>query len=134
MGTNGFFLAWHHKGFNDGANAGWEAGYRRALQDQGLADIGPVPEPRVEYASPVKADLNETLEELRDSTELSIRGYNCLKREGVHTVGDLIAKTEVEVLDIRNMGQGTLDQVKLLLNTRGLELKSVAAEGPEVIG
>lgn len=131
MTTNGFFLDWHKKGFDVGAAAGWEAGYLRALQDTGAAPVGPVPEPEVAYVSPVEADLNETIEELRDNLELSVRGYNCLKREGIKTVDDLVMKTEADILDIRNIGGGTLDQIKLLLTRRGLALKSIPADGTE---
>lgn len=131
MTTNGFFLEWHRKGFSDGAAAGWEAGYLQALQDTGAAPVGPVPEPEVAYVPPVEADLNETIEELRDKTELSVLGYNSLKREGINTVGDLVMKTEADIMDIRNIGRGTLDLIKLLLTKRGLALKSIPVEGTE---
>jgi len=133
VGVNGFFLTWHKKGFDAGATAGWKAGYLRALQDTGAAPVGSVPEPEVAYVSPVEADLNETIEELRDKIELSVRGYNCLKREGIKTVGDLVVKTEADILEIRNLGHGTVDQIKLLLANRGLALKSIPTEDTEAI-
>jgi DNA-directed RNA polymerase subunit alpha len=49
-----------------------------------------------------------TIEELN----LSVRSYNCLKREGINTVGDLIQKSESELMDIRNFGQKSIDEVK----------------------
>jgi DNA-directed RNA polymerase subunit alpha len=49
-----------------------------------------------------------TIEEL----ELSVRAYNCLKREGVDTVEKLLEYTEDELLDIRNFGQKSIQEVK----------------------
>ena len=41
-----------------------------------------------------------------------MRSYNCLKREGINTVGDLVQKSESELMDIRNFGQKSIDEVK----------------------
>ena len=67
----------------------------------------------------VSGDLAITIEELN----LSVRSYNCLKREGVNTVGDLIQRTESELMDIRNFGQKSIDEVKGKLEELGLGLK-----------
>jgi DNA-directed RNA polymerase subunit alpha len=64
-------------------------------------------------------DLALTIEELN----LSVRSYNCLKREGVNTVGDLVTKSEAELLDIRNFGQKSIDEVKAKLDELGLSLR-----------
>jgi DNA-directed RNA polymerase subunit alpha len=64
-------------------------------------------------------DLAITIEELN----LSVRSYNCLKREGVNTVGDLVQKTESELMDIRNFGQKSIDEVKAKLEELGLSLR-----------
>jgi DNA-directed RNA polymerase subunit alpha len=58
-----------------------------------------------------------------EELQLSVRSYNCLKREGVDTVGDLILKTETELMDIRNFGQKSIDEVKAKLSELGLLLK-----------
>jgi DNA-directed RNA polymerase subunit alpha len=60
-----------------------------------------------------------TIEELN----LSVRSYNCLKREGINTVGDLVGKTESELMDIRNFGQKSIDEVKGKLEELGLSLR-----------
>jgi DNA-directed RNA polymerase subunit alpha len=60
-----------------------------------------------------------TLEELN----LTVRSYNCLKREGVNTVGDLVQKSEAELMDIRNFGQKSIDEVKAKLEELGLALR-----------
>ena len=67
----------------------------------------------------VSGDLAITVEELN----LSVRSYNCLKREGVNTVGDLVQKSEAELMDIRNFGQKSIDEVKAKLDELGLSLK-----------
>jgi len=65
------------------------------------------------------ADLALPIEEL----ELTVRSYNCLKREGIHTVGELVARSEADLLDIRNFGAKSIDEVKAKLHTMGLALK-----------
>jgi DNA-directed RNA polymerase subunit alpha len=64
-------------------------------------------------------DMALTVEDLN----LSVRSYNCLKREGINTVGDLVQKSEAELMDIRNFGQKSIDEVKAKLDELGLGLK-----------
>lgn len=63
--------------------------------------------------------LEMTIEEL----ELSVRSYNCLKRAGLNTVGDIIEKTEEEMMQVRNMGKKSLEEVKQKLASLGLSLR-----------
>ncbi|MDT7551247.1 MAG: DNA-directed polymerase subunit alpha, partial [Actinomycetota bacterium] len=49
--------------------------------------------------------------------------YNCLKREGIHTVGELVSRSEADLLDIRNFGAKSIDEVKVKLHQMGLALK-----------
>jgi DNA-directed RNA polymerase subunit alpha len=65
------------------------------------------------------SDYAITIEELN----LSVRSYNCLKREGLNTVGDLVHKSETELMDIRNFGQKSIDEVKAKLEELGLGLR-----------
>src|SRR6266571_940342 len=67
----------------------------------------------------LSGDLALTIEDLN----LSVRSYNCLKREGVNTVGDLVQKSEAELMDIRNFGQKSIDEVKAKLDDLGLGLR-----------
>jgi DNA-directed RNA polymerase subunit alpha len=62
-------------------------------------------------------------EVLIEELELGVRSYNCLKREGIQTVGDLISKTEAELLNIPNFGKKSIDEVKEKLTSRGLGLR-----------
>jgi DNA-directed RNA polymerase subunit alpha len=61
---------------------------------------------------------------LIEELELGVRSYNCLKREGIQTVGDLLAKTEAELLNVPNLGQKSIDEVQEKLAERGLSLRS----------
>jgi DNA-directed RNA polymerase subunit alpha len=64
-------------------------------------------------------DLTLPIEEM----DFSVRSYNCLKREGIVTVGQLVEKTETDLMDIRNFGQKSIDEVKEKLAEMGLGLK-----------
>jgi DNA-directed RNA polymerase subunit alpha len=67
----------------------------------------------------VPSDYAITVEELN----LSGRSYNCRKREGINPVGDLDEKSEAELMDIRNFGQKSIDEVKAKLEELGLGLR-----------
>jgi DNA-directed RNA polymerase subunit alpha len=62
-------------------------------------------------------------DELIEELELGVRSYNCLKREGIQTIGDLVSKTEAELLNIPNFGKKSIDEVKEKLESRGLALR-----------
>lgn len=64
--------------------------------------------------------LEMTIEEL----ELSVRSFNCLKRAGINTVNDLIAKSEEEMMKVRNLGKKSFDEVKEKLKSLGYDLSS----------
>ena len=83
------------------------------IEAEGI-DMGPSP---VDAA--LAADLALPIEEL----DLTVRSYNCLKREGIHTVGELVARSEADLLDIRNFGAKSIDEVKVKLHSMGLALK-----------
>ena len=80
-------------------------------------DIGASPQD-----AQLAADLALPIEEL----DLTVRSYSCLKREGIDTVGELIGRTEADLLDIRNFGQKSIDEVKMKLAGMGLGLKDSA--------
>ena len=58
-----------------------------------------------------------------EDLDLSERPRNCLKRAQVNTVGELLTKTEDDLLNITNFGQKSLDEVKEKLDERGLSLR-----------
>jgi DNA-directed RNA polymerase subunit alpha len=63
--------------------------------------------------------LEMTIEEL----DLSVRSYNCLKRAGINTVQELCAKTEEEMMKVRNLGRKSLEEVQEKLAELGLSLR-----------
>jgi len=77
-------------------------------------DMGPSP-----TDAALAADLALPIEDL----ELTVRSYNCLKREGIHSVGELVSRSEADLLDIRNFGAKSIDEVKAKLHSMGLALK-----------
>ncbi|GAA2512274.1 MULTISPECIES: DNA-directed RNA polymerase subunit alpha [Kocuria] len=77
-------------------------------------EIGPSP-----TDAAAAADMALPIEDL----ELSVRSYNCLKREGIHSVGELVGRSEADLMDIRNFGAKSIDEVKDKLGELGLALK-----------
>ncbi len=65
--------------------------------------------------------LDMSIEEL----DLSVRSYNCLKRAGINTVGELITKTEEDMMKVRNLGKKSLEEVDEKLKSLGLSLRKV---------
>jgi DNA-directed RNA polymerase subunit alpha len=82
-------------------------------------EIGPSP-----TDAALAADLALPIEDL----QLTIRSYNCLKREGIHSVGELVARSEADLLDIRNFGAKSIVEVKEKLAELSLNLKDSPLE------
>ncbi|MFL5895194.1 MAG: DNA-directed RNA polymerase subunit alpha [Thermoleophilaceae bacterium] len=62
---------------------------------------------------------------LIEELELGVRSYNCLKRAGIQTVGELLQKSESELAAIPNFGRKSIEEVVETLKSRGLELREV---------
>jgi DNA-directed RNA polymerase subunit alpha len=77
-------------------------------------EIGPAP---VEVAA--SNELSTPIEDL----DLTVRSYNCLKREGINTVSELIALSEDQLMNIRNFGSKSVDEVRDKLAGLGLRFK-----------
>jgi DNA-directed RNA polymerase subunit alpha len=60
---------------------------------------------------------------LIEELELGVRSYNCLKRAGIQTIGDLVQKSESELSAIPNFGRKSIEEVKETLRVRGLSLR-----------
>ena len=54
--------------------------------------------------------------------ELSVRSRNCLQKMGIHTLGDLVSKTEAELLSYKNFGETSLQEIRKILNQKNLRL------------
>ena len=90
-------------------------GLFRELNDEAEGiDVGPSPAEVADIAA-----FSMPIEDL----DLTVRSYNCLKREGIHTVGELVGRSEADLLDIRNFGSKSIDEVKVKLAGLGLALK-----------
>jgi DNA-directed RNA polymerase subunit alpha len=77
----------------------------------------------VEEAQEIRQDaalehLNKSVDEL----ELSVRSYNCLKNANIRTIGELVTKSEAEMLKTKNFGRKSLNEIKEILQTMGLSL------------
>jgi DNA-directed RNA polymerase subunit alpha len=64
----------------------------------------------------------EKLNKSVDEMELSVRSYNCLKNANIRTIGELVQKTESEMLKTKNFGRKSLNEIKEILATMGLSL------------
>lgn len=66
--------------------------------------------------------VNENLAKSVDELELSVRSYNCLKNANIKTIGELVQKTESEMLKTKNFGRKSLNEIKDILGSMGLGL------------
>jgi DNA-directed RNA polymerase subunit alpha len=88
---------------------------QEGLGDGGTAAAGPLP------GAGRSADGME--DHLIEELELGVRSYNCLKRAGIQTVGDLVQKSENELSAIPNFGRKSIEEVIETLNAHGLTLR-----------
>ena len=78
----------------------------------------PVEEPAEIRHDAVIEHLNKSVDEL----ELSVRSYNCLKNANIRTIGELVTKSEAEMLKTKNFGRKSLNEIKEILQSMGLQL------------
>jgi len=71
-------------------------------------------------AEGIEPQLSEILNRSVEELELSVRSYNCLKNANIQTIGDLVQKTEAEMLRTKNFGRKSLNEIKELLQGLGL--------------
>ncbi len=103
----------------------------RILQDQLQSFINfeePTEDRRVEETSSL--EFNPLLLKKVDELELSVRSANCLKNDNIVYIGDLIQKTEAEMLRTPNFGRKSLNEIKEVLTNMGLHLGMEVAEWP----
>ncbi|QNS01675.1 MAG: DNA-directed RNA polymerase subunit alpha [Buchnera aphidicola (Pentalonia nigronervosa)] len=90
-----------------------------AEQLEAFVDLRDVCEPEVEEKKP---EFDPILLRPVDDLELTVRSANCLKAESIHYIGDLVQKTEVELLKTPNLGKKSLTEIKDILAARNLSL------------
>jgi len=86
----------------------------------GQIDVNPIDSmvPQVSRAAAIDPILLRPVDEL----ELTVRSANCLKAENIYYIGDLIQRTETELLKTPNLGRKSLNEIKEVLASRGLTL------------
>jgi DNA-directed RNA polymerase subunit alpha len=77
-----------------------------------------LPTPKVEEAAPLNPNLFKSVDEL----ELSVRSANCLQNANIRTIGELVQRTEAEMLKTKNFGRKSLNEIKEVLQSMGLQL------------
>ena len=81
-----------------------------------------VPEQSEEVAERGLDKMNEVLNRSVEELELSVRSYNCLKNANIQSIGELVQKTEAEMLRTKNFGRKSLNEIKEILANMGLSL------------
>jgi DNA-directed RNA polymerase subunit alpha len=80
------------------------------------------PEDEQDFSANEDERLMEQLNRSVDELELSVRSYNCLKNANIKTIGDLVTKSEGEMLKTKNFGRKSLNEIKEILAEMGLSL------------
>ncbi len=80
-------------------------------------------------ASQTTERFNENLNRSVEELELSVRSYNCLKNADIRTIGELVRKTEAEMLKTKNFGRKSLNEIKEILQGMGLSLGMISGAG-----
>jgi len=101
------------------------------LQDQ-LSSFVELELVEEEEALPTSDDFDPQLLAAVDELELTVRSANCLKAEQIYYIGDLIQKTEQDLLRTPNLGRKSLNEIKEVLTDKGLELGTAIANWPPV--
>lgn len=89
----------------------------------GLADVDEPQDDESIFATGAEED-NAELDKQIEDLDLSVRSYNCLKRAGIHSVRQLVEFSENDLLNIRNFGVKSIEEVKDKLESMGLSLKA----------
>jgi carbon monoxide dehydrogenase subunit G len=100
-----------------------------AAQQAGAEPAQPAAEPAQPAAEPAQAPAGPAAEQPLESLNLSIRSYNSLRREGIHTVGDLASRTREQLLAIDNIGPASVEEIRQRLADRGLALNETPVSG-----
>ena len=93
-----------------------------------FADMDVSVESEIKVEDAGNSDSNDLMNMNIDELELSVRSYNCLKRAGINTVGDLCSKNLEDLSKVRNMGRKSIDEILGKLESMGLVLSSRDAE------
>jgi len=101
------------------------------LEEEDDEEDGGEPSTPVEVSDEEKGALYERLAKSVDEMELSVRSYNCLKNANIRTIGELVQKTETEMLKTKNFGRKSLNEIKEILASMGLSLGMKLDDWPQ---
>ena len=93
-------------------------------RDQRLHRSAPEVEEEASIFAPEVTNDNAELDKQIEDLDLSVRSYNCLKRASIHSVRQLVEFSENDLLNIRNFGVKSIEEVKDKLESMGLSLKA----------
>ena len=87
------------------------------------------------YYSPEEEQISQQFRQVMEipvtDFELSVRSRNCLKRMNIRTLGDLTRVTEPQLLASKNFGETSLDEIKEIMNAKGLRLGQSLEQGQQ---
>lgn len=89
--------------------------------------VGGITEGEAASAGATDPEMARLLQTPIEELELSVRPYNCLKRAGIHTIGDLVQRTEEEIANVKNFGRKSLEEVTEKLAALGLSLRKASS-------
>lgn len=89
--------------------------------------VGGITEGESAATGPTDPEMARLLQTPIEELELSVRPYNCLKRAGIHTIGDLVQRTEEEIANVKNFGRKSLEEVTEKLAALGLSLRKAGS-------
>ncbi|MDR7393777.1 MAG: DNA-directed RNA polymerase subunit alpha [Armatimonadota bacterium] len=89
--------------------------------------VGGIAEGEAASAGATDPEMARLLQTPIEELELSVRPYNCLKRAGIHTIGDLVQRTEEEIANVKNFGRKSLEEVTEKLAALGLSLRKASS-------
>ncbi|HHY94311.1 MAG TPA: DNA-directed RNA polymerase subunit alpha [Firmicutes bacterium] len=95
------------------------------ILNEHLTLFASIQRPVMREAPPIEVPANRdrVAEMPIEELELSVRSYNCLKRAGINTVGELIEKTDQDMIKVRNLGKKSLEEVREKLSAMGLSFR-----------
>ena len=119
----------------DGAGSGSEAGSAAGSGSPAVPSAAVLPEePASELESAVIGAPSDAQARPIEDLNLPVRSYNSLRREGIHTVGDLAFRTEEQLLAISNIGPASVEEIKQKLAGYHLSLAGSSIDGTPLAG
>ena len=105
---------------------------RRYLEYMLNFSVNGAPEPPAPGTVPLPARIRMQLARpIEEVTEISVRSRNSLQKENLRTLGDLVRRTEKQILNIDNFGQKSMEELRTFLDEHSIELGMSLTTGPD---